>query len=166
MKIAILAVLIMLVVGIAGEILSLTGIYNVQEVTRNILGVGRLAAIGLLLYYGSLRSRTVFYSLMIVSAGIFVLGNLLEIMHWPGADVFITTGLAGLPLVYSVHYLSKEVKQLLDHLKVLWVWLFVVPVFLRVFHVSYPTFMLFAEWGVFLLLFSLFAFKMLMYSKS
>lgn len=57
------------------------------------------------------------------SAGIIIIGALIKIMHWPGADIMLIVGLLSVPVIYTIYFFaSKRSLNLQSILKVLFVY--------------------------------------------
>jgi hypothetical protein len=65
--------------------------------------------------------KTVQFKIILFCLGIFILGILYKIMHWPGGFEIITISLTGVVITYAVRFINKKRKTMLDIFKMLWV---------------------------------------------
>jgi hypothetical protein len=65
--------------------------------------------------------KTVQFKIILFCLGIFTLGLLCKIMHWPGAFEIITISLTGIVVTYAIRFINKKNKTILDIFKMLWV---------------------------------------------
>lgn len=63
-----------------------------------------------------------FYKVIYLIGGGIVFGAILKILHLPGADEILLLSYLLMPLLYSIYFLTKKQKQLLDWLKLVCVW--------------------------------------------
>lgn len=57
---------------------------------------------------------------VLVSTAALITGLLFSFQQWKGADVIIIAGGAGMLIFYSMHYIAKSSRKLIDHLKIVW----------------------------------------------
>ncbi|MFL5729538.1 MAG: GldL-related protein [Cytophagaceae bacterium] len=53
-----------------------------------------------------------------------ILGALFKIMHWPFSGPMLIISMAGIPIIYGLHFYTKPIKETLDYVKLIWVLLF------------------------------------------
>jgi hypothetical protein len=90
------------------------GIYN--SITTLI---GSLALI--MIARSGTTMKTVQFKIILFCLGIFTLGILYKIMHWPGGFQIITISLTGVVITYAICFINKKKKTILDIFKMLWV---------------------------------------------
>jgi hypothetical protein len=82
--------------------------------------VGQLAGLCLLLRNGTLL-RSGYFRIIQGLLGLMLVGALFTIMHWARGRELLAASLVGIALTYTVHFVRKSCKTLLDILKLLWV---------------------------------------------
>jgi hypothetical protein len=65
--------------------------------------------------------KTVQFKIILFCLGIFILGVLYKIMHWPGGFEIMTISLTGIVIAYAIRFINKKNKTILDIFKMLWV---------------------------------------------
>jgi hypothetical protein len=93
-------------------------------------------AVALLLQNGTF-GKTAFFKISLFAAGLFVIGSLFRVMHWPGAKELLVSSVAFILGTYEFHFAKKSSKHRLDWLKLLWVLTRVAGTVLTVLHQPY-----------------------------
>lgn len=78
--------------------------------------------------------KTKFFRLSLFFFAALLIGVLLKIMHWPGSFYFLLAGFTGVSVLYALHFIKKNKKNLTDYLKLIWVILIFATATLFVFH--------------------------------
>jgi len=114
-----------------------------------------LAQIGGL--YLLLKTGTLLKSLYWITVGalliLLAVGAVFQLQHWPGASLIFLFAAIGLASVYSVSFLFKKQKEILDVIKVLWVLSYTAQILTRNFHLIENTEAHYWQQGNFLLFF-------------
>lgn len=71
-----------------------------------------------------------------ISFAVFILGILFKVLHWSGADIMLIAFPVAVTAIYTACFFTKEAKQILDVLKLLWVPVFLASVIVKM--LSYP----------------------------
>lgn len=95
---------------------------------------GLLIGSYLLISNGSTKNTWVFWVLMF-QVGIFGIGMLFKIMHWPNANEFLLGAGGSIFITYLIAFILKKKKGRLDILKLLWVFTATVGALLVIFHI-------------------------------
>ena len=79
--------------------------------------------------------KTIYGKLLAIEFAIFFIGILWKIQHWPGASLILLVSGLAMMITYMARFINKKETQLLDWLKISWVFSFVVShiIFLRFF---------------------------------
>jgi hypothetical protein len=118
---------------ILGILLTLT-ILNQFIYSSNIIFVhsqtlAQAVALIMMLSNGTFTDRK-YFNLAYLLIGAAVVGWLLNILHWSGADEILIGSVAALLILYSIHFASKTAKRFLDVLKLIMVYSSAVAVVL------------------------------------
>jgi len=76
-----------------------------------------------------------FWYAIAIAIVVLVLGMLIKIMHWPGANQMIMIGSGSVIVVYGIRFFQKSEKNHLDVLKLLFVWVSFGYFLLLAFHI-------------------------------
>lgn len=114
-------ILIAFMIFLFGLIINLSGDAAFGSVWVSLgLSFVNLLGINLLVKNGTLR-KTTYFKLISVFIGLLIFGAMFKVMHWPGASIILIISLIGIPLIYTIHFLKKTIKNILDFLKLAWV---------------------------------------------
>jgi hypothetical protein len=64
--------------------------------------------------------NTVYFTIFLFCMGFVLIGSLFKIMHWPGENLLFLS-LIAIAVIYTIRFMAKKQKRLLDVLKLLWV---------------------------------------------
>jgi hypothetical protein len=152
-KSAIIITGILLIAGLSGEMLIGMGVYQFASVTPVLIALARICGVLLIMQLGTLIKERILVSLILIAAGITLIGTLFKITHAPKADLFLLTGLCGTLIIYTIHFLRKNNKNGLDFLKLLWVVAYCLASLLLYRHIQFGHTVKIAEGVLFLLLY-------------
>lgn len=72
-----------------------------------------------------------------ISFAVFILAILFKIQHWPGAGILLIVFPFAVTTIYTLWFIGKENKQLLDILKLFWVPVYLASVIVKMLHFPY-----------------------------
>ena len=87
------------------------------------------------LFKESTIKGTVYWKAISGLLSVLCIGILFKIMHWAFQEVLLAISLFGIPIVYFFRFFKKDKKNIVDILKVFWVFAFGIITFLTIFHV-------------------------------
>ncbi len=85
-----------------------------------------------------INSRTWHPLALRICMAILLVASLFKIMHWPWAGMLLVIGALGMPIIYSIWFLSKGIKRMSDYLKVLLVFFIFTTSLCKIMH--WPSF--------------------------
>ena len=88
-----------------------------------------------LLYDTRSVTHAKFWYAIAIAIVVLVLGMLIKIMHWPGANQMIMIGSGSVIILYGIRFFQKSEKNHLDVLKLLFVWVSFGCFLLLAFHI-------------------------------
>jgi len=68
---------------------------------------------------------------------LFMFGFIMKTLHWPGARIVLISGFSLLVVVYVIRFSLKKQKDLIDHLKLIFIILFPVGFLFMTLHLPY-----------------------------
>jgi len=128
---------ILTIISASGIALALTGWEPESSSVYTVLGIINLTVILMIIQDGTLFKSKVFKRVLSVCAAITVIGVLWKIMHWYPASILLLTGFSSFAIAYTVWFLKKPGKTLIDFLKWGWVVLTLIMAACKIFH--WPT---------------------------
>jgi hypothetical protein len=93
-------------------------------------------ALGRMFYKGSFKN-TVWCRIGYFGFAILIVGMLFTLQHWPNGRALIVTGCSVIGIVYAIHFVKKQVKEVLDWEKVLYVMISMLAITFRILHYEY-----------------------------
>ncbi len=126
------------------------GFYPAFDVTTKI--------IELIILIGIARSgtiaKTIYFNIILFCIGVYIIGALFKIMHWPLSNVLLLVPLISIVITYIVRTINKKNKTTLDIFKVLWVVSIATESIMRLCHLVRQESLIFSDLiGWFLILF-------------
>jgi hypothetical protein len=115
---------LLLYISLAGLVI-LVYLFNILEPggLSSILTIGFSIAMlaGLWLMGSSSNIRRTGYLIPLITGAVITLaGAMFMIQHWPWGRLMVYSGMAIIAVAYTVYYIRKPSKALLDHLKLAW----------------------------------------------
>ena len=121
--------------------------------------IAMILTVVLIFRHGTLKNNTIIIRIISISIGIIFIGELFKILHYPGANIFLFSGIVSISLAYLVHFIKKTDKQMLDFIKVIWVCSFCLFMLVAFFHLNYRSELKVIESMLFILLLIVFVNK-------
>jgi len=108
------------------------------------------------MYYTGTFKRTIAGRLCYITLALLITGMLFKLQHWPGGSLFIFVSLCAIIVIYSIHFILKRQKKLLDWMKVFAVVIKAVAAMFWMLHWMHRTEISIASIAVLLLLIAVF----------
>ena len=64
--------------------------------------------------------KTIFGRLILILVSVIIIGFLFKLMHWLNANLILMIGYFGIMILYTIRFILKKQKHLLDILKLMW----------------------------------------------
>ncbi|MDJ1497171.1 hypothetical protein QNI19_29805 [Cytophagaceae bacterium DM2B3-1] len=109
---------------------SIAGFWRFEQIVRFL-------ALFLILSQSQIIIHKLYFSGIVISNVIMIMGFMFKIMHWPMAMELLVAGCILSMLIYVISFLIKSTKSHLDILKVLWVLVMYITVLLVMYDVPY-----------------------------
>jgi hypothetical protein len=101
-----------------------------------IYSIVLLGGVGMLIFYGSLR-RSRYRMPVTLGAAAIIAGIVFNMQEWKGADILTIGGAAAMLVFYTIHFISKTNRGLLDYLKMTWLAAAIAGLIFIVFSLPY-----------------------------
>lgn len=93
-------------------------------------------ALGRMFYNGSFKN-TAWCRIGYIGFAVLIIGMLFTLQHWPNGRALIVTGSSIIGVAYAIHFIKKQVKEVLDWEKVLYVMISMLTIVFRILHYGY-----------------------------
>ena len=138
-KVKPIVIAISLITGFAGLAMDYQEPTNLSRLLLMGFNLAYITALILMIQNGRFIETAHFQKVQFCVVMVIV-GALFRLMHWPFGNGIACLGLVGIASVYTVWFLKKKRKSLLDFLKVLWVVTAFIYAALRLLHWIDPDF--------------------------
>lgn len=101
-----------------------------MPIGENILGFGSMLSYAWMYRRGSFR-KTIWNRVFYISLSLMMIGLIAKLQHWPIAGIFILLSCLSISISYTIHFIKKPFKGLLDYFK----WILVLMYLLRYYSV-------------------------------
>jgi len=113
-----------------------------------ILMIVQLVALDLILQESKIYNTHYVRVLYIAAAG-WIFGAMLKILHMPYSDSVLTASMVVAAIIYTIRFIQKDKKRLLDFTKWLWLLFGIATVFLFMIHHVWAELMQYISLGMF-----------------
>ena len=128
---------LLLFVAICGSVLDAFGLRSFDNLAKIASVTGRLGALVLTVYEGTTMETPPYWQPILLFGVVTIAGVVFKIMHWPLGLPMLLSGLSIVTVLYSVRYVFKQNKTILDLLKLLWILSLLISVILKLEHWPY-----------------------------
>lgn len=124
-----------------GLFVALFGFFNTDQVYDPSatdwesvgLSIAQIAGLFMLIANGTFILSK-YYKFIKLPVALYVIGLLFVIEHWPYANIILIATVCSIILIYSLSFIAKPSKEVLDYTKLLWVITYFGYALLKYFH--------------------------------
>jgi hypothetical protein len=147
------SILILLLIGFLGQLFIFFNILPSIFWISFGSTIGQIAGLIILILSGKTRRDTFYFTLISIFTGIILISMVFKIIHLPGADIVLIIGSFGILLSYLFHFLTFKGKKVLDFLKLMWAFIFILSFNFIILHIPFGHFLKQIEIILFIIIF-------------
>ena len=109
------------IISLIIDVMGIADVWTVPPQATTFFVLLRLLVLWMIIQDGTILRSRIYSVLLFISGGLFCIGTIFKIDHWPYGNYMLFSGFAISGLFYTVRFALKPSKGLFDWVKWLWV---------------------------------------------